>query len=540
MSELNRIGSDACSAAERGERSALATLVRTRGATYRKSGARMLVLESGEAVGAISGGCVDTSVIETALRVIRSGRSELVSYDGALDDPLFGSGNMCDGSVEILIEPVDAELLAQLSSCGRRRTGRVSIVRSSPEEAWKTVVETGDDPRPEVHTEILLEEVIEPSPGLLLFGAGAATTALAQSASRLGWRVQIFDHREEVRARLSREGYQAREYDLDRLCCDDDAGWTGAVVMTHQWLRDIEIVSRLLSVDLPYIGVVSSRERAAKLARALRSEGIDPSPLHAPVGLDLGGETPEEMALSILAEVVAVRHRREGGRLMEREGPIHSHRDHRSTAALVLAAGRSSRMGSDKLALDVGGEPMLFHTVRTVASTGVGDVVVVVRETSSGELSSLPATMVGNPDADEGIGSSIRRGIAAVSDLSRRLDSVLVVLADQPAVGEAGLRALLDTYRTSRVRAVASRYPEGAGVPAVFDRSLWEELAGIEGDEGARRILRGLEERARRGEENLLLTLDLDGLTDVDTPADYARVGSQFSVLSSRRVGSKP
>jgi xanthine dehydrogenase accessory factor len=526
MSELHRIGKSACSAAERGERSALATLVRTRGATYRKSGARMLVLESGEAVGAISGGCVDTSVIETAARVIRSGRSELVSYDGAADDPLFGAGNMCDGSVEILVEPVDAELLAQLSSPGGRRTGRVSIVRSSPDGDWKTVVGTGDDLRPDPHAAILLEEVIEPPPQLLLFGAGSATSALAQSASRLGWSVQIFDHREEVRARLTREGYEAREYDLDQLSrgCDDDAGWTGAVVMTHQWLRDVETVSTLLGLDLPYIGVVSSRGRAAKLARELRSEGIDPSPLHAPVGLDLGGETPEEIALSILAEVVAVRHRREGGSLKEREGPIHSHRDHRSTAALVLAAGRSSRMGSDKLALDVGGEPMLFRTVRNVASTGVGDVVVVVREPSSGELASLPATIVGNPDADEGIGSSIRRGIAAVSDLGRRLDSVLVVLADQPAVSEAGLRALLETYRTSRVRAVASRYPEGAGVPAVFDRSLWEDLAGVEGDEGARRILRGLEERARRGEENLLLTLDLDGLTDIDTPADYARL----------------
>jgi xanthine dehydrogenase accessory factor len=524
MSELHRIGLDARSAAERGERSALATLVRTRGATYRKSGARMLVLESGEAVGAISGGCVDTSVIETAAGVIRSGRSELVSYDGAADDPLFGAGNMCDGSVEILVEPVDAELLGRLFSIGERRSGRLSIVRSAPDGYWKTTVGTVDDLRADPHAAILFEETIESPPQLLLFGAGAATAALAQSASRLGWSVQIFDHREDVRARLSREGYQARAYDLDRLGHGDDAGWTGAVVMTHQWLRDIEIVSRLLSLDLPYIGVVSSRGRAAKLARELRGEGIDPTPLHAPAGLDLGAETPEEIALSILAEVVAARQRREGGRLRDMEGPIHAHRDHRSTAALVLAAGRSSRMGSDKLALDVGGEPMLYRTVRNVASTGVGDVVVVVREPSSGELSSLPATIVGNPDADEGIGSSIRRGIAAISDLSRRLDSVLVVLADQPEVSEAGLRALLEAYRTSRVRAVASRYPEGAGVPAVFDRSLWKDLAGIEGDEGARRILRGLEDRTRRGEENLLLTLDLDGLTDVDTPADYARL----------------
>jgi xanthine dehydrogenase accessory factor len=524
MSELDRIAESACSAAESGERSALATLVRTRGATYRKSGARMLVLESGEVIGAISGGCVDTSVIETAARVIRSGLSELVSYDGAADDPLFGAGNMCDGSVEILVEPVDAELMRQLNALRESGSRRIRIVRPSTEGHWRTVIDTGEQLRAGGDASVLFEQTIDPSPQLLLFGAGAATIFLARSASHLGWNVKIFDHREAVRERLSREGYDVDEYDLQRLPELVGSGWTGAVVMTHQWLRDVEIVSRLLRLDLPYTGVVSSHGRAGKLVRELANAGLDPTRLHAPVGLNLGGEVPEEIALSILAEAVAVRHGRAGGFLREAESAIHSHSDHWSTAAIVLAAGSSSRMGSDKLAMDVEGEPMLSVTVRNVRAAGVGEVVVVMRETGAKNLSSLPATIVENRAAAEGIGSSILRGIAAISELDRELDSVLVVLADQPRVSEASLRSLLEVYRTSRVRAVASRYPEGAGVPAVFDRTLWDELSSLDGDEGARRILRGLEERERRGEENLLLTLDLDGLADVDTPADYARL----------------
>jgi xanthine dehydrogenase accessory factor len=262
------------------ERGILATLVRTSGSTYRRAGARAVIAEGGSSCGLVSGGCIERDMRERMGEWMRDFTPRLITYDSTTDaDLVFGSGLGCRGTLELLIEPFDAAHPPAIAAF--RWNGREPVV-------WTTRLGERE----------LLVEVIRPPRAIAVFGNGADVEPVVAFAERLGWRV--------VRA------FQP--------ALDVDA----AIVMTHNFLRDAELLEQLIPTSIPYVGVLGPRKRGEELVLHLsESARAQAHRLHNPIGLDLGGETPEEIALSIIAEVQAVLNGCDARALQERQGPIH-------------------------------------------------------------------------------------------------------------------------------------------------------------------------------------------------------------------------
>jgi molybdenum cofactor cytidylyltransferase len=189
-------------------------------------------------------------------------------------------------------------------------------------------------------------------------------------------------------------------------------------------------------------------------------------------------------------------------------------------AGVVLAAGRSSRLGRPKQLLPLGDEPLLQVTVRQVLASPLDEVIVVVgpaAEPIIETVADLPVRTVVNPDAALGQSTSLRAGLAA---LTSETDAVVFALGDQPGVDPRVIDALIAAWRETRSLVVAPRYSDGFGNPVLFDRRVFPELAMIEGDTGARPVV-----RAHRKANTLTeVPIASPGPRDIDTEADYARV----------------
>jgi xanthine/CO dehydrogenase XdhC/CoxF family maturation factor len=367
MSEITDVLSAIESLAARGERMALATIVAVRGSTYRRPGARLLVPEDGAPVGNISGGCLEGDVADMARVVMDDGRARLAGWDlTADDDAVWGLGLGCNGAIEVFIEPADraAEVAGALRRAleDERPICVVTVVESDLEAVApgaRVVVALDRDPdgslgdrgvdaealsaarellaseRSEVRTFAggvrAFVEVLEPPVRLVICGAGHDAIPLVRAASVLGWSAVVVDDRE---AFLTLDRFP-QAAGLVHVGSPDEAataaavdGRTFVVVMTHNFLRDKAYLRSLLGSPAAYVGMLGPAARTQRLLMELADEGVDVEPvrgerIHGPAGLDLGSEGPEEIAQSILAEIVAVRRGRHGGFLRERPGPIH-------------------------------------------------------------------------------------------------------------------------------------------------------------------------------------------------------------------------
>lgn len=351
---------------------ALATVVSVKGSVYRRPGARMLISNHGQSLGAISGGCLEGDVIERAYQVMTSGHPQLVTYDTTSDgDTVWGLGMGCNGEVQVLIEPVsagtDPHPIKMLET----------LLSESLPLVWATVVKTTDlnsvavgshlllrsdesvessipnqtlaklllaDARQvlrhrkselkaylveEVTTQVFLE-FLEPPQPLVIFGAGYDALPLVALARELGWQVSVIDHRPAFaraeRFPLANQVIQSHPENIsDHVKLTPR---TVTVVMTHNYQRDGEILQALLPFSLPYIGMLGPKRRTDALLNDLQAAGVDITPdqrrrIFGPVGLDIGAETPEEIALSIIAEIRAVTSGHQAGFLRQRTGPIH-------------------------------------------------------------------------------------------------------------------------------------------------------------------------------------------------------------------------
>jgi xanthine/CO dehydrogenase XdhC/CoxF family maturation factor len=352
-----------------GQAAVLATVVNTSGSTYRRPGARLLLAPNGDTAGMVSGGCLEQDVLERAKQVLASDEPLLVTYDGAsADDLVWGLG--CNGVVQVLIERIESQQVPHLTfiaDCLRRRRVGVlatvfSVTEQSPvplgarlmltadgtlqtditepqsvqavAEDARNVLLTGQGkhasyPMTTGNIEVFLELIQPPTP-LVIFGAGPDAFPLVRLAKTLGWDVTVVDHRPAFakakrfpvadRVILSEPGAIPSAVALD--------GQTVAVVMTHHYLHDRTLLGVLLAASVRYVGVLGPKARTVRLLDELRATGVVPSPevlhrLYGPVGLDIGAETPEQVALAIVAEIQAVLANRTGGLLRERKGPIH-------------------------------------------------------------------------------------------------------------------------------------------------------------------------------------------------------------------------
>ncbi|WP_198665558.1 XdhC family protein [Thermus sediminis] len=335
-------------------RGALATVIWVRGSAYRREGAKMLVLPDATTVCSLSGGCLEPDVAQRALEVMETGRPLRVAYD-LEEDTVWGLGLGCGGSVEVYLEPLtDPLLLAFLESLRGEEPSLLATALSGGEgrllyregrwegrmepraleEGTKALGEAllaAQTPRAKLlevaGAEVFLDPHAPPLE-LVLFGGGHDAIPLAQLARRYGFKVTVVD----PRAAYVHEG----NFPGCRLVLahpeDLPEGLLGpqsyAVIMNHHLERDRKTLAYALRSQAPYIGVLGPRDRFQRLREALEKEGFAFGPeamarIHNPVGLDIGAEGPEEIALSVLGEVLAVSRGYEGGSLRHRPGKIH-------------------------------------------------------------------------------------------------------------------------------------------------------------------------------------------------------------------------
>ena len=285
---------------------ALATLVQTEGSTYRKPGARLLVEPDGRILGVLSGGCLEEEIGRYGQEVIVNGSPILLSFDTRR---LYG----CDGRLKILIEPLPAaretgNLITKIGDLLAQRD--VCRVRTCFEgEPLASELVSADVLLPE-RCGVFVETLPLPI-RLLLFGTGPEIEPLIQLAGNLGWVVEHFGHPSELG-----EDFQPDEQ-------------TAALVMNHNFGRDLLALDRLFPLQFRYVGLLGPRKRHAELLARLseyRSVNFEAGirNLYAPAGLDIGSEAPEEVALAIVSEVAAVLSNRTGGFLRERRSDPHT------------------------------------------------------------------------------------------------------------------------------------------------------------------------------------------------------------------------
>ncbi|CAN5734048.1 XdhC family protein [soil metagenome] len=353
-----------------GRRFALATIVAVTGSTYRRPGARLLVPEEGESVGNLSGGCLEGEVEQTGRTVIDTGEPRVEHYDLTADDEVvWGWGLGCNGAITLFIEPsgqaeATAEVLREAIE-QERPVSLATVIESTDERVGRgaRVVVSADgsttrgtlqepelersvataalgalahgESRVEViksaHGEVkLFIEVFEPPPRLVVCGAGHDAIPLVAHAAGLGWRVVVADDRPGM---LSDERFPGA---AELVACEPDdvvdtAGVderSHVVVMSHNFLRDRAYLASLLGSKAAYVGMLGPRARLERLLDELAKEGIEATDeqlrrVHGPAGLDIGAEGPEEIAVAIVAEIMAVRRKREAGFLKRRAGSIH-------------------------------------------------------------------------------------------------------------------------------------------------------------------------------------------------------------------------
>ena len=322
---------------ERVERSneplALATVVKIEGSSYRRPGAKLLIEDGGPTLGGVSGGCLEADAREVGLAVLRDGRCRLRRYEtGADEDPVWGFGLGCDGTVEILVQPLTGDTQRVLSRVRDLLDGdrpfSVSTVLSGA-GAGRIVLVDPDGVRDDSTDRLdrddsarVFTEVYEPPPRLVIFGAGDDAMPLTEFAAHVGFRVTLVDHRP---AYLQSERFPQATHLVTRRpeegVHDIQFGpETYAVVMTHSLANDLEWVGHLLRTDVPYVGLLGPRTRTDWVLEKVGGEGTER--VFGPVGLDIGADGPEQIALCIVAELLAVRSAREPGHLRQREEAV--------------------------------------------------------------------------------------------------------------------------------------------------------------------------------------------------------------------------
>jgi xanthine/CO dehydrogenase XdhC/CoxF family maturation factor len=314
----------------------LATVVSTAGSTYRKAGARMLIMADGSYLGLLSGGCMEADLAAHAREVIAAGVPRAIEYDmRGPDDVLFGLGAGCEGAMRILLEPAGrgtpaaAALGAAGGAARRGQTAGLIVVHESDQLPLGTYhAASGLPPVLQAAlTETLAEstsrnvlwrhdgrrqrafaQFLAPAPQLLICGAGPDVLPVVVAARNLGWGVTVVDHRPAYALASRFAGAQVHTVDpSDLRAAVDMRRFHAALVMSHHLASDQSYLRELAAAGTPeYIGLLGPRVRRERIARELGSvEAAMQSRIRGPVGLDIGALTPEAIALSIVAQIHA-------------------------------------------------------------------------------------------------------------------------------------------------------------------------------------------------------------------------------------------
>jgi len=359
---------------------ALVTITRTTGSTYRREGAKMLCRKDGSVVGSVSGGCLEGDIAELSLEVVEKNQPQVVTYDTSSEnEKVWGLGLGCNGTVEVLIEPLQwwreplgrglfDEILGRVMKGKRCAVATVltergeqlpSLRRLIAEPDGKTIGSLG---LPALESavcqrvlSILSEQTIRPSRKvtveqesaafevfidalvppmrLLVVGGGHDAIPLVKLAHEVGMIVTLIDSRPKFATR-------DRFPQADEVICAQPEevlrkvsieGETGVILMNHNYQKDLTVLSQILTapVEFAYIGALGPRVRTEQMLDELKQQGLKIQPdkvaaIRTPVGLDIGADTPEEIALAVLAELYMVKNRRSGLPLRDKKAAIHA------------------------------------------------------------------------------------------------------------------------------------------------------------------------------------------------------------------------
>lgn len=375
--EINDILSAYKKAQLQGRQTALATVVHVEGSSYRRPGARMLVEDNGKMTGAISGGCLEGDALRKALQAINQRQNKLITYNSLDEDDIeFGVQLGCNGIIHILFEPVDPNnannpiALLQRVYIERRDAVLVTLfslnhVLHQPgtclffdgEHTYDNIenktlhIEIKKDAAIALagkssflkqysnHELAAFVELIQPPVSLVVVGAGNDAFPLVEMATVLGWQLTVIDgrltHANRNRFTQVDQLIAAKPAEAIRNIYIDKR--TVFVLMTHNYKYDLEMLKLLLQTSCGYIGTLGPKKRLERMLGELQENGFSISEeqrtkIYGPTGIDIGAETAEEIALSVLAEIKAVLSNHKGAFLRDRTSGIHSPLSYEITA----------------------------------------------------------------------------------------------------------------------------------------------------------------------------------------------------------------
>jgi xanthine dehydrogenase accessory factor len=376
MKELLQIIKAYDAALYAGKKSALAAVVHVDGSSYRRPGARMMVTDDGELTGAISGGCLEGDALRKAMLVLSQQQSKLITYDTSdEDDATIGIQLGCQGVIQVLFEPIDAlntnnpiQLLRKAVAL-RQQSVLVTLFclqdKKSAQPGTCLLIEangniSGAIPYTELQEAVMEDvqsamlqqtslfknyqyknisvtafiEFLQPTVSLVVVGAGNDAIPMMQIADTLGWEVSVVDgrgtHAKPERFTAACQVLVSKPGNiLEKITIDSQ---TVFVMMTHNYNYDLAMLKVLLQRKVTYIGMLGPKKKLEQMLDELRDEGIavtdeQLNSIYGPVGLEIGAETAEEIALSIIAEIKAVLSNKPGGMLRNKQEVIHSRAD---------------------------------------------------------------------------------------------------------------------------------------------------------------------------------------------------------------------
>ena len=368
-----------------GKQTALATVVHVAGSSYRRPGARMLVTEDGQLTGAISGGCLEGDALRKARLVMSQQKAMLVTYDTTdEDDAKLGVGLGCNGIIQILIEPIQpanpVNPIQLLKGVLARRQQAVLVTtfnlknRQAPQPGTCLLLLANGQVSGSISDDLLQDrlladaadvfanqssaiktyvngqhnltafvELLKPPVALVIIGAGNDIVPLVQIAKVLGWQTTVADGRANYataeRFPQADQVLVAKpDKVLEQVAVDAQ---TVFVLMTHNYNYDLAMLRQLMELNISYIGALGPKKKLDRMLAELQDEGIYPTEeqlqkIYGPTGLELGAETSEEIALSIISEIKAVLAGKTGASLRDKPDAIHNRQDEPITQVTLL------------------------------------------------------------------------------------------------------------------------------------------------------------------------------------------------------------
>lgn len=447
-----------------------AVVVETFGSAPRPKGSLMVMADDGRFEGSVSGGCIENEVMMQAKGLAGA---RLLTFDIS-DDTALLNGLPCGGAMRVLVFSLavhETDVRAAVDALAKGHTATLTLADCA----------VG----------------LEPAPRLLIVGGVHIAQLLSQMAALSGFEVTVIDPRTAY-ANVERfPGITlVNEWPDEAIAALKPDASTAIVTLSHDAKFDVPALQAALGSEAFYIGALGSRKTQLR-----RRAALDPTlglhRIHGPVGLDIGAQTPAEIAQSILSEITQARR---------------APKNPNGIATLVLAAGISARLGDkDKLTLPIANRPLLEWTLRAALAAASGPVFVVTQPGVA-----LPALagvqQIPNPDYAQGLASSLRAGISAIQRLPQPVRGVMVLPGDKPHISWQTLDRIATQAADGPLRA---SYRGTPGHPAYLPASAFPKLLALTGDEGAKALNLAWE---------ILELTDPAIVEDVDTWDDYERI----------------